>query len=122
MPGRGTEDTGMPSLPEYDRLDATDLAALVERKEVSPSDLVEAAIERVEARNPRLNAVVGRSYERARRQAGAELPAGAFRGVPFLLKDLFAVDGGTCTSNGSRFFQGYAPQRDSELVRRLKAA
>ena len=122
MPGSGTEDTGMPSLPEYDRLDATDLAALVQRKEVSPSELVEAAIERVEARNPRLNAVVGRSYERARRQAGAELPAGPFRGVPFLLKDMLAVDGGTCTSNGSRFFQGYAPQRDSELVRRLKAA
>ena len=38
----------MPSLPEYDRLDATELAALVRRKEVSPSELVEAAIERIE--------------------------------------------------------------------------
>src|SRR5712692_10699609 len=84
----------MPSLPEYDRLDATDLAALVRRKEVSPPELVEAAIERVEARNPPLNAVVARSYERARQQARGALPEGPFRGVPFLLKDMLAVDGG----------------------------
>jgi amidase len=112
----------MPSLPEYDRLDATDLAAMVRRKEVSPPELVEAAIERVEARNPPLNAVVGRCYERARQQARGQLPEGAFRGVPFLLKDMLAVDGGICTSNGSRFFLGHARQRDSELVRRLKSA
>src|SRR6266849_9782685 len=84
----------MPSLPEYDRLDATDLAALVRRKEVSPPELVEAAIERVEARNPPLNAVAARSYERARQQARGALPEGPFRGVPFLLKDMLAVDGG----------------------------
>ena len=112
----------MPSLPEYDRLDATDLAALVKRREVSSAELVEAAIERIEARNPALNAVVGRSYERARQRASAPLPAGPFQGVPFLLKDMLAVDAGTCTSNGCRFFQGYAPRQDSELVRRLKAA
>src|SRR5216684_2015045 len=112
----------MSSLPEYDRLDATDLAAMVRRKEVSPPELVEAAIERVEARNPPLNAVVGRCYERARQQARGALPEGPFRGVPFLLKDMLAVDGGICTSNACRFFQGFAPQRDSELVRRLKSA
>jgi amidase len=112
----------MTSFPEYDRLDATELAAMVRRKEVSPPELVEAAIERIEARNPPLNAVVGRCYERARQQASADLPDGPFRGVPFLLKDMLAVDGGICTTNGCRFFQGHAPQRDSELVRRLKAA
>ena len=56
----------MALLPEYDRLDATGLAALARRGDVSPSELVEAAIERIEARNPRLNAVVQRSYYRAR--------------------------------------------------------
>src|SRR5216684_3909772 len=112
----------MPSLPEYDRLDATDLAALVRRKEVSPPELVEVAIERVEARNPPLNAVVARSYDRARQQARGALPEGPFRGVPFLLKDMLAVDGGICTSNACRFFQGFAPKRDSELVHRLKSA
>src|SRR5438067_2052381 len=112
----------MPSLPEYDRLDATELAALVRCKEVSPAELVEAAIERVEERNPPLNAVVARSYDRARQQARGPLPDGPFRGVPFLLKDMLAVDGGTCTSNACRFFQGFVPEGDSELVRRLKSA
>jgi amidase len=112
----------MHSLPEYDRLDATDLAALVRRKEVSPPELVEAAIERVEARNPPLNAVIARSYDRARQQARGALPEGPFRGVPFLLKDMLAVEGGICTTNACTFFQGFAPKLDSELVHRLKAA
>jgi amidase len=112
----------MALLPEYDRLDATGLAALVRRKEVSPSELVEAAIERVESRNPRLNAVISRTYDRARQQARGEVADGPFRGVPFLLKDMLAVDGGVCTTNACRFFQGFLPARDSELVRRLKAA
>jgi amidase len=112
----------MPSIAEYERLDGTGLAELVRQGQVRPAELVEAAIERIEARNPRLNAVVARCYERARRQARNDLPNGPFRGVPFLLKDLLAVDAGTCTSNGCRFFQGFVPARDSELVRRLKAA
>jgi amidase len=112
----------MPALPAYDRLDGTGLASLVHRGELGPAELVEAAIERIEALNPRLNAVVARCYDRARQQARSQLPDGPFRGVPFLLKDMLAVDGGTCTTNGCSFFQGHAPARDSEIVRRLKAA
>jgi amidase len=107
---------------EYHRLDATALAALVRGGELRPVELVDAAIDRIEALNPRLNAVVTRCYDRARQQARSQLPDGPFRGVPFLLKDMLAVDGGICTTNGCSFFQGYAPARDSELVRRLKAA
>ena len=112
----------MPAFPEYERLDGTGLAALIHRGELGPAELVEAAIERIEALNPRLNAVVARCYDRARQQARNPLPDGPFRGVPFLLKDMLAVDGGTCTTNGCSFFQGHAPARDSEIVRRLKAA
>ena len=112
----------MASLPEYDRLDATALADLVRRKQVRPAELVEAAIERIEASNPRLNAVVFKLYDRGRQQAAGPLPDGPFSGVPFLLKDLLAADAGTCTTNGCRFFAGYSPPRDSELVRRFKAA
>src|SRR5438105_2017579 len=112
----------MASLPEYDRLDATALADLVRRKQVRPAGLVEAAIERIEASNPRLNAVVFKLYDRGRQQAAGPLPDGPFSGVPFLLKDLLAADAGTCTTNGCRFFAGYSPPRDSELVRRFKAA
>jgi amidase len=114
----------MPSFPEYEDYDATGLAGLVRDGEVSAADLIEAAIERIEARNPTVNAVVTRSFERARAQAAAadRLPGGRFRGVPFLLKDLKAYDAGQPVSNGSRLFAGYTPTADDELVRRFKAA
>jgi amidase len=112
----------MHSLPEYDRLDATDLAELVRKKQVSAAELIAAAIERIEAANPRVNAVVNKLYDRARQHALGPLPNGPFTGVPFLIKDLLAVEGGVCTTNASRFFLGSVPPYDSELVRRFKAA
>ncbi len=70
-------------------LDATAQAELVRSGQVKPLELVDAAIARVEALNPELNAVVTRQFDRARQQAVApSLPDGPFRGVPFLLKDL----------------------------------
>jgi amidase len=74
--------------PELAELDATDQAALVRKGEVSPLELVEGAIERIERLNPELNAVIHEHFERARDQARRPLPDGPFRGVPFLLKDL----------------------------------
>ena len=56
---------------EYVEFDAMGLAALVHRGEVTPRELTEAAIERIEALNPRLNAVVERDYDGARAAAGA---------------------------------------------------
>src|SRR5207247_2552661 len=78
-------------LPEYDSLDGLALAQLVREGAVSPLELVEAAIARIEARNPRLNAVILTLYDRARDQAKSPLPDGPFKGVPFLLKDLGAM-------------------------------
>ena len=71
-------------------LDATAQAALVRQREVQPSELVEAAIERIERLNPALNAVILPMYEEARAAAVGEIPAGPFAGVPFLLKDFLA--------------------------------
>ncbi|MCA9681051.1 MAG: amidase [Myxococcales bacterium] len=110
-------------LPEYDDLDATALAAMVQAGEVSPGELVEAAIERIEARNPAINAVVHRSYERARAQAAdPALPQGPFRGVPFLLKDLKADDAGQPSTSASALLRQHKPGHDSELVARFKRA
>ena len=78
-------------IPEYDSLDGLALAQLVRERSVSPLELVEAAIARIEARNPKLNAVIVELYDRARDQAKAPLSDGPFRGVPFLLKDLGAM-------------------------------
>ncbi|MEE8535987.1 MAG: amidase family protein, partial [Kiloniellales bacterium] len=73
---------------EYAQYDGLGLAALVKKKQVSPAELVEAAIERIEAHNGKLNAVVHKAYDEARRTAAAALPDGPFKGVPFLIKDL----------------------------------
>src|SRR5713101_9797104 len=69
-------------------LDATAQAELVRKREVSSRELVDLAIEAIESLNTRLNAVIHRHFERARKEAAGQLPEGPFRGVPFLLKDL----------------------------------
>jgi amidase len=112
----------MSRFPEYDEHDALGLAELVHKGEVSPAELVEAAIERIEARNPALNAVVHKNYERARRQAASELPDGPFRGVPFLLKDLGAEDAGEPCTASTAALLSWCPDRDAELVARYKRA
>jgi amidase len=103
-------------------LDAIGQAELVHRKEVSPLELVNAAIGRIERLNPRLNAVITPTYDDARAAAGGRLPDGPFTGVPFLVKDLIAVQGGVRLAAGSRFLRDLVPDHDSELVRRLKRA
>ncbi|BDG07355.1 amidase [Anaeromyxobacter paludicola] len=109
-------------LPEYDRLDATALAELVARREVTPAELLEAAIARVEARNPALNAVVGRHDEEARAVARGPLPGGPFRGVPFLLKDFLGFKKGWPQTASSRLFEKAVAPEDSEIVRRFRRA
>ena len=104
-------------------LDATAQAELVRRKEVTPRELVDAAIARIERLNPALNAVVTPMYDLARGAASGPLPEGPFAGVPFLLKDLVAEYAGAPFTEGSAFLAGcYVPQSDSELVARYKRA
>jgi amidase len=105
-------------------LDATDQAALVARGEVSPTELVDAAIERIESLDPALNAVVIRWFEHARDTARGPLPDGPFRGVPTLLKDLWAHYAGQTLSNGNVALRREAPlsTTDTTHVARLRAA
>ncbi len=103
-------------------VDATAQAELVERGEVTPHELVEAAITRIAAVDPRLNAVVTPMYEEARELALGDLPRGPFTGVPFLVKDLLAACRGARLTLGSRAFAGYVSEYDSELVLRLRRA
>ena len=106
-------------------MDATDQAALVASGEVSPSELLEAAIERIERIDPALNAVVIRWFDHARETAAsADLPNGPFRGVPFLIKDLFATYAGQRISNGNVAFKEahVIADADTTLVSRHRAA
>jgi amidase len=77
----------MDSNTDYECYDGLGLAGLVKDGIVSADGLLEAAIERVEQRNPAINAVVDRMYDQAKAAIAAGLPAGPFSGVPYLLKD-----------------------------------
>lgn len=112
----------MSDFSDYDKYDGLGLAELVRRKEVKPSQLVEEAISRIEGLNPQLNAVIHKMYDLARKTAQGDLPEGPFKGVPFLLKDLFADYAGEPTRQGSRFHNDFVPDHDSEMVKRFKKA
>src|SRR5215831_428996 len=110
----------MAGFAEFERYDAIGLATLVRDKQISASELLDAAIERVESRNAAVNAVVSRLYDEARRAIDAGLPDGPFTGVPFLLKDIGATLAGTATTLGSRMFATFVADHDSELVARYR--
>ncbi len=105
---------------EYDQYDALGLAELVRRGEVSARELVVTAIERIDALNPRLNAVIHRLSDDALAAADAPPSDGPFAGVPFLLKDLLSSYAGAPIRSGSRILDQFIAPHDSELVRRYR--
>ena len=108
-------------LPEYDELDAIGLAEIIHNNEISPLEALNAAIERIEERDPYLNSVVLKLYNRARSRIPI-LSKGPLHGVPFLLKDLKAALLGTPTSNSSKLTANYMPKQNSVIVERYEAA
>ena len=109
---------------ELARLDATAQAALVRTGEASPVELVDAAIARIEATNPVINAVIHERFDAARADATGPLPDGPFRGVPFLLKDLAAFAAGEPHHGGTSFLKraGWTAPHDDHVTARLRAA
>ncbi len=101
--------------------DATALAALVAKGEVTPSELLDAALAAVEERNPALNAVVLLQEGVARRSIAEGLPPGPFRGVPFLIKDLGIEAKDFPSHNGSRLLSNTVYRGDSSIFARIKA-
>lgn len=109
-------------MDDYSEYDGLGLAELVAKKQVTPAELAEAAIARIERHNATLNAVVYKGFDDARKWAKGELPDGPFKGVPFLIKDLGMNVAGWPRSSGSRFTRDLVDTEDSGLVRRFKAA
>ena len=107
---------------EYGKHDGLGLAELVRRKKVSPAELVEEAISRIETHNPKLNAVVYKLYDRARTAAKGKLPNGPFKGVPFLMKDLAATLAGIPTSGGNKLWKNIPSKISSEMAKRWEAS
>ena len=112
----------MASFDEYEDYDALGLARLIRDGEVSATDLLEAALDRVAERNPAVNAVVHLMEPAAKRFIDAGLPDGPLSGVPFMMKDLFGLYEGEPTTNGSRLFEGFVADHDSTLTERFKQA
>ncbi|MGB9500010.1 MAG: amidase [Dissulfuribacterales bacterium] len=112
----------MSNFSEYDKYDGLGLAELIRQGAVSPSDLCEEAITRIEQINPKLNAVVTPMFDQGRKAAKGPLPDGPFFGVPFLLKDLMFAYAGVSMTDGCKALKNFIPDHDSEMVKRFKEA
>ncbi len=112
----------MSEFSEYEQFDVVGLADLVASRQMKPGDLLAAAVARIEARNPSINAVVHKMYERAERAIDAGLPEGPFTGVPYLLKDLNLRYAGVPLTDGSRSLRHHIPTESAELVERLEGS
>src|SRR5262249_31218393 len=110
-------------------LSATELAGLIRKKKVSPVDVVDAVLARIEAVNPKLNALLTPTREPAPRDAKAAeraLPRRAARlgplhGIPFSVKDL-VITRGVRTTSGTPLYRDNVPTEDAPMVERMKAA
>jgi Asp-tRNA(Asn)/Glu-tRNA(Gln) amidotransferase A subunit family amidase len=120
--GSASAGTSQMALRDYMAQDATGLAALVRRREVSAAELLELAIARAEAVNPEIDAVCLKHYAEARAALKTIDPGAPLAGVPFMLKDLGVQLNGTVTTNGSRFFADRVATYTSTVVQRYLAA
>lgn len=104
----------------------TTLAQQIRSKKLSPVDVVQSFLERIDKVNPKLNAFITILRDDAlaeARQAEREIRDGKYRGplhgIPFAPKDIYATKG-IRTTNGSRFFEHHVPDFDATAIARLK--
>jgi amidase len=109
-------------LTEYAAHDALGLAALVAKKQVTPTELAQTAAKAIEAVNGEVNAVVETYPDRIDSLDEKSLGHGPFRGVPFLMKDVFGHEKGRLCENASRLAKGYVVELDSYLCQQFKAS
>jgi amidase/6-aminohexanoate-cyclic-dimer hydrolase len=106
------------AIREYGSYDAVGLAELVQKRQVSASELLDEAIARTAKVDPKINAVVVKHFDYARRQIDQGLADGPFTGVPFLLKDLEFLEG-TRTTSGASVYKDHVAGHTSTLARRF---
>jgi len=107
---------------EYVDYDGIGLAKLIADKQISPLELLRAVRQRVEALNPKLNALCHLFFDKAEAQLKQCPQEAPFSGVQFVLKDLGQYLAGTITSAGSRVWANNVADFDSTLVARYKRA
>src|SRR5262252_9079881 len=101
---------------EYRRCDAVALADLVSKGEVNAGELLDVAIARAEAVNPKINAIVHKQYERARTTVNKTPLNGPLAGVPYLLKDLATFEAGEPARLGSNLYADFIADHDSSYT------
>jgi aspartyl-tRNA(Asn)/glutamyl-tRNA(Gln) amidotransferase subunit A len=108
-------------------MDASHIAELIAKRELSPVEVMQAHLDRIAEVNPRVNAIVtvaDGSLDAAKKAEAAVKPdarLGPLHGVPFTVKD--GIDtAGVLTQRGSPIFKGRVPGTDATVVARLKAA
>jgi amidase len=110
------------TLDEYARYDALGLAALVKNGDISPRELAQTAARAVEAFNPSVNAVVETYPDRTDDLEDRSLGDGPFRGVPFLMKDVFGHEANRRMEFGSRLCRGMVTPQDSYYCEMVRAS
>jgi len=109
-------------LAEYASYDALGLAGLVAQRQVTPTELAATAAAAIAAVNPAINAVVETYPDRIDALDERQLGTGPFRGVPFLMKDVFGHEAGRKIEFGSRLCRGMIAQQDTHLCELFRAA
>jgi len=110
------------NLAEYSTYDGVALADLVRKRKVSPKELANLFTEAVEKVNPKINAVIEVWSDRIEGLDDRVVHDGPFAGVPFLMKDIGAGEGGRKQEDGSRLMKGYVVEKDAYLTERFKKA
>lgn len=109
-------------IDEYQTFDATGLAELLHRREISREEVLEAAITAIEKYNPLLNAVVRTRFERAQQESQRLATDTTFGGIPTLSKDLLMGIAGEPLTFGSASLAHWRPKEDALLIQRTRAA
>ena len=109
---------------ELSRLDSYGLAEVIRSGDVSPVEAVQASIDRIERLDGEVNAVVSERFERALDDAAGDIPDGPFKGVPFILKDLWTSSADEPMHLGNKALKeiNYISPVESDLARRYREA
>jgi amidase len=110
------------NLAEYSSCDGIALAELVRKREVSPKELAQLFVEAVEKINPEINAVIEVYFDSIKQLDDQAISAGPLAGVPFLMKDIGAGEGGRLQESGSRLMKEHIVDKDSFLTTLFKGA
>jgi amidase len=109
-------------LADYSSFDGVALAESVRKREVAPKELMHSFVEAVEKVNPRINAVIEVYLDRIEGLDDHAILTSPFAGVPFLMEDIGAHEGGRHQESGSRLMKGFVADKDSFLTELFKKA